>query len=416
VSGQPGIGKTSLVHVLAGHCGYNVVELNASDDRKVFTDALQVHSVFQQCPNLVLVDEVDALSSDKLVNSLVKIATSKKHLLRPIVLVCNDLYAPVLRQLRPHCQIIQLQPPEYQVVASRLMDICQWEHLQVDLRTILSLVDITRGDLRASLNALQMIKQKYSVVTHADIAGIRASIQMDIVKGWFPLVKEIFHLQTAKEKAIAGFTGFEKSTTEQNIPAKRRYDVEDTPSKRMHNPENTPAKRTYYQNQKPASIPRDQFTSRIASLIRNSGDSQRVMNACFENYLLSPKIDTLGTHSVTESRIVQQCHFLDFYDQLCLKVETTQHFELMSYADYALTSFHGLFATAKHMDIQFPKSEHTHYTQKREYDGIVDSVVQSMDKQTRMQWGSVRTSRQELVMDLFPYMSVISAPEINPVH
>ncbi len=31
--GAPGLGKTTLAHVLARHAGYHVIEVNASDDR-----------------------------------------------------------------------------------------------------------------------------------------------------------------------------------------------------------------------------------------------------------------------------------------------------------------------------------------------------------------------------------------------
>lgn len=34
LSGPPGLGKTTLAHVAAKHAGYNVVEINASDDRE----------------------------------------------------------------------------------------------------------------------------------------------------------------------------------------------------------------------------------------------------------------------------------------------------------------------------------------------------------------------------------------------
>ena len=33
--GPPGLGKTTLAHVIAKHAGYNVVEMNASDDRSL---------------------------------------------------------------------------------------------------------------------------------------------------------------------------------------------------------------------------------------------------------------------------------------------------------------------------------------------------------------------------------------------
>ena len=38
--GPPGLGKTTLAHVVATHAGYNVVEMNASDDRSLQVSAL----------------------------------------------------------------------------------------------------------------------------------------------------------------------------------------------------------------------------------------------------------------------------------------------------------------------------------------------------------------------------------------
>ena len=32
---RQGLGKTTLAHVIANHAGYNVVEMNASDDRSL---------------------------------------------------------------------------------------------------------------------------------------------------------------------------------------------------------------------------------------------------------------------------------------------------------------------------------------------------------------------------------------------
>lgn len=87
IAGPPGLGKTTLAHVIARHCGYRVVEINASDDRTAGSltqrihDAVQMQSVIgEKKPNLVIVDEIDgALGGAEgrgAINSLLKIVNA----------------------------------------------------------------------------------------------------------------------------------------------------------------------------------------------------------------------------------------------------------------------------------------------------------------------------------------------------
>lgn len=61
-----GLGKTTLAHVVARHCGYRPLEINASDDRSGaaltarILDAVEMRSMMgEKRPNCVIIDEID---------------------------------------------------------------------------------------------------------------------------------------------------------------------------------------------------------------------------------------------------------------------------------------------------------------------------------------------------------------------
>lgn len=80
MSGPPGFGKTTLAHVIAKHAGYNIIEINASDDRtgevvkSKIKSALEMQAIIKgvdeennvaltQKPNMLIIDEIDGASS-----------------------------------------------------------------------------------------------------------------------------------------------------------------------------------------------------------------------------------------------------------------------------------------------------------------------------------------------------------------
>ncbi len=61
-----GLGKTTLAHVVARHCGYRPVEINASDDRSAAAlsqrvlDSAQMRTVTGDArPACIIIDEID---------------------------------------------------------------------------------------------------------------------------------------------------------------------------------------------------------------------------------------------------------------------------------------------------------------------------------------------------------------------
>lgn len=79
-----------------------------------------------------------------------------KPLRRPIICICNDLYAPALRPLRPFARIVRFRKPPTQFIVARLREICAREKLSADTRVLTTLVELTGGDVRSCLNTLQV--------------------------------------------------------------------------------------------------------------------------------------------------------------------------------------------------------------------------------------------------------------------
>ena len=68
-----------------------------------------------------------------------------KMLQRPIICICNDLYAPALRNLRKECKLIKMTPPSAQRMVGRLQIICEKEKLKADRQALTLLHELHSG-------------------------------------------------------------------------------------------------------------------------------------------------------------------------------------------------------------------------------------------------------------------------------
>ncbi|CAN0227834.1 unnamed protein product, partial [Discosporangium mesarthrocarpum] len=180
--GPPGLGKTTLAHVVARHAGYRVYEVNASDDRSApalrsrLREAMEGATLLaDKRPNLIVLDEVDGTDGKAVASVLVDLVTAplvkggagggkkkkRKTLTRPLVLICNDQYTPALRPLRPLAKMFVFKPRCSPArLVQRLKTICSAERLCVNSDALTRLADRSHLDVRSCLNTLQFVARK----------------------------------------------------------------------------------------------------------------------------------------------------------------------------------------------------------------------------------------------------------------
>ncbi|ODQ80403.1 hypothetical protein BABINDRAFT_161349 [Babjeviella inositovora NRRL Y-12698] len=181
IHGPPGIGKTTVAHVLSKQMGYDIMEINASDERSGVRIKDKVHNsltsmTFSGKPNVLVADEVDGAAENGFIRVLTDLiyhdsravanyqreksrGDRKKQpfLMRPIITICNDLYAPALEKLKPHCEILSFKKPGERLIRERLTEVLRLER-KLGLFTkkeVADVVNVNGGDIRSCLNYLQ---------------------------------------------------------------------------------------------------------------------------------------------------------------------------------------------------------------------------------------------------------------------
>lgn len=188
------------IGVIARTAGYNLIEINASDERtaKVLKqrvkDVVQGNCINDNKPNLLLVDEIDGADA-----SFVSVLVSMHEKKTPIVCVCNDLYAQVLRPLRAiaECVAVPLQP--IHSLVARLHEICRLENVKTDTFALMTLAELTDGDIRSCLNTLQFLSRQGHI--NADLVK-SCNACKDMQHSLFSIWNKIFSIQLSLDSLI----------------------------------------------------------------------------------------------------------------------------------------------------------------------------------------------------------------------
>lgn len=387
LSGPPGLGKTTLAHVIAKHAGYNVVEINASDDRsaevfqKRIDTATQMKSVLgaNERPNCLIIDEIDGAPAAAINILLATINrkdtpggdgdTKKKKkkesiLLRPIICICNDLYVPALRPLRQQAFLLVFPQTQPSRLAQRLSEIAVRQGMKADNGTLISLCEKTDNDIRSCINTLQFLFGRGHKQLDTRTVQCVSVGQKDQNKGLFHLWQEIFQLPRVKRKRIG--EGFEET---------------------------------------PGSGGGAQRFQHILHLASSSGEYDKVAQGLYDNYL---------SMRVRDPNLLSVCDALEwvsFSDRVNHVILHGQNFSLMKYLPFLSVTFHFLFAHTHVPRISYPHSQHEALSRTLSSKNALSTMLSDIPACIR-----TRISQLSLTMDILSLLLDIICPKLRPVN
>lgn len=227
IHGPPGIGKTSIAHIMSKQLGYEVNEINASDERNFDSLKLKLqnclfHDNLFSKPICLICDEIDGATDSGLIKLLINFINSDKRatsnlinfgnnkklklknknknklLLRPIIAICNNIYSPSLEKLKPYCEIIPFRKPSNNAILERLQLIIKKEKLNLPLSKLKEIIDISQGDIRNCINNLQFSSNLSNNENEIKDTNI-LTINKDFNKSWFKSVNSIFRKDPHKD-------------------------------------------------------------------------------------------------------------------------------------------------------------------------------------------------------------------------
>ncbi|XP_042518071.1 chromosome transmission fidelity protein 18 homolog [Macadamia integrifolia] len=392
--GSPGLGKTTLAHIAARHCGYRVVEINASDDRSSSTieakilDVVQMNSVMADLkPKCLVIDEIDgALGDGKgAVEVILKmVAAEKKYevgkgnlaqeekpgkisskkgrkttsLSRPVICICNDLFAPALRPLRQVAKVHMFVQPTVSRVVNRLKYICNKEGFRASSIALTALAEYTDCDIRSCLNTLQFLNKKKETLNVLEL-GSQVVGRKDMTRSVFDVWRGVFQKKNVKHgrKSVNGC-----------ISTASDFDS-------------------------------------LHSLISNCGDYELTMGGIHENIL------QLRYHDPRMQKTVKCLDVLGVSDSLHKYIMRTQQMPLYVYQPIVAIAIHNLIAQVEKPIIEWPKSFQRYRTMFMEKKDILRSWNNKISPSISRHL-SVECFVEDVVSSL---LHILSPPTLRPV-
>jgi chromosome transmission fidelity protein 18 len=500
LTGPPGLGKTTLAHVCAAQAGYEVLEINASDDRsanvvrgrirtavgtetvkKVTGVGLDPMSTKGPRPACVVVDEVDGVVSGSggsgeggfikalidLVNLDAKNAAggprsksgshgSRKkkeddffRLMRPMILICNDVYHPSLRPLRQsgYAETIHIRKPPIEKVVQRMQAVFQKEGVTADSDAVRKLCEATwgvdtspearfkessgqgEGDLRSVLVTGEWVARKLKVECSS---SRKPGMKPHLTKKW--VEANLLSLGGAANRGLG--RGGSKDLVSRIFMAGAGFPKPPADPQRMEGSSKIDAPKTQLHA---VELVKKHGIERLREMVDTSDEHDRIVNDVFALYPTQPWHD-----DNILSKPDAAYEWLHFYGSASKGVYREQSWELAPYLSQPILAMHDLFASParhfntnadsdfkrKNADDEEVEKEIPFSGPRADYDAseatkASHALLTSLQDQLRdpsmiFKEQNARLLRsfrspEAMATDLIPYLVRILSPDVKPV-
>lgn len=485
LTGPPGLGKTTLAHVCARQAGYEVQEINASDERSnnvvkgrirdmVGTENVRGAEAKTEAgivrkagrPVCVVIDEVDGVVTGSggggeggFVKALVDLVlldqknsqrsasenpanTSRKkrkgerfRLLRPLILVCNDVYHPSLRPLRQStlAEIIHVRKPPLNMVVSRMHSIFEREGVPADMDGVRRLcestwgvssrkeggngVGTTEGDIRSIIVLGEWTATKLRATTPIGSTScqrltkrwVEGNVLNDLAPGG-GAARSLGRggARDVVDRVFQEGAGFPKSANSglTTLP-KEAAEVDSVVGV--------------------AEAAKRRAVERLREMVDTSGDTERIVTDCFTSYPNQPIQDD---NYLTKPNCAYE--WLHFHDQLHSQLTSSQDWELAPYLSSPILAFHHLFASSSTARRQYANN----YDKKEDADEAKEitpfsgpgapytasealkansASLTSLQSALSLPLSRMYRSTASIATELLPYTLRVLNPDIKPV-
>ncbi|KAF7872345.1 hypothetical protein EAF04_003268 [Stromatinia cepivora] len=486
LTGPPGLGKTTLAHVCARQAGYEVMEINASDERSrdvvkgrirtsVGTENVKTGSTVTSKsghvsknahPLCVVVDEVDGVvggaggsgeggfikalidlvlldqKNSSTVGTNTNYSKKKKgddfRLLRPLILICNDVYHPSLRPLHnsSFAEVIHIRKPPLDAVVQRMQTVFEKEGVSCDSDAIRRLCEATwgispmdskkgaEGTGEGDLRSIMVVGEWAAGKLKTESKGQRPRLTRKWVEQ--NMTGDLSHggggsravgrggIKEVVNRVFLEGAGFPRPTSFKNIIPDDTFNSEPKTQLGV------------------AELARKAGMERLGSMIETSGDTDRIMTDIFGEYPNQPFNDD----SIL-SKPDAAYEWLHFHDSCSSRVFSGQEWELAGYLTQPILAWHHLFASpARHYfrsdnqpnkkwnkndEDAEPQTEPLPFTGPRadfsayEMEKLNRSTIQGLQAQLDAKLLRSFRSCEDIAMDLLPYVVRMISPDVKPI-